>query len=126
MDKLQRMERILINGEWYVKESKEDVNIDFTFTNSCIVETDKFCFEAIRCMRDDNKSYYPDISIDVTKKEGDMSDLTKEYWDNPSFFKGLLNRDNQCIEDLSDFVEDSYNQQVFLKMLEKLNEIGWI
>ena len=102
MDKLQGMERILINNEWYVKESsqevEEDIDVDFTFTNSCIVETDNFCFEAVRYMKDDNESYYPNISIDVTIKKGDRKNWKKEYWENPEWMRGIMANDKNCIE----------------------------
>ena len=130
MDKLQGMERILINNEWYVKESsqaiKEDIDVDFMFSNSCVVETDNFRFEAVRMMKDDNEGYYPGISIDVTIKEGDRKDWTKEYWDNPDFFIGILDGDKDCIELFTDIVTEKYDQQVFLKMLNKLKEIEWL
>jgi hypothetical protein len=124
------MERILINNEWYVKESsqepEEDIKVDFMFSNSCIVETDKFCFEATRCMKDGNVEYYPDISIDVTKKEGDRKDWGKEYWDGTRWMRGVLNGDTECLAGLAEYVTDAYNQKVFMKLLEKLDEIGWL
>jgi|GEM_PF-2444134 len=124
------MERILINNEWYVKESsqapKEDIKVDFMFSNSCIVETDKFCFEATRCMKDGNVEYYPDISIDVTKKEGDRKDWGKEYWDGNEWMRGVLNGDTKCLAGLAEYVTDAYNQKVFMKLLKKLGEIGWL
>jgi len=130
MDKLQGMERILINNEWYVKESsqevEEDIDVDFTFTNSCIVETDNFCFEAVRCMKDDNESYYPNISIDVTIKKGIRMDWKKEYWDNPEWMRGIMANDKNCIEEFTYTVTDKYDQQVFIKMLWKLDDMGWL
>jgi hypothetical protein len=126
MDKLQGMERILINGEWYVKETKEDIDVDFMFSNSCTVETDNYYFEATRCIKNDNERYYPDISIDVTIKEGIRMDWTKEYWDNTAFLLGILDGDKYYIELFTDVVTDKYDQQVFLKMLNKLKEIEWL
>ena len=120
------MERILINGEWYVKETKEDIDVDFTFTNSCIVETDNYCFEAVRCMKDDNESFYPDISIDVTIKEGDRKNWKKEYWDNPKWMRGIMAGDKNCLEELIETVPEKYDHEVFFKMLFKLDEIGWL
>lgn len=123
------MERILINNEWYVKESSqavEDINVDFMFSNSCIVETDNFCFEATRCMKDGNVEYYPDISIDVTIKEGDRKNWKTEYWDNPEWMRGVLTNDEKCIEELRETVTEKYDQRVLLKLLCKLDEIGWL
>ena len=130
MDKLQGMERILINNEWYVKESsqevEEDIDVDFTFTNSCIVETDNFCFEAVRCMKDDNESYYPDISIDVTIKKGDRNIWREECWDNTAWLKGVMVKNKQSLDLLAETVTDRYDQQVFIKMLWKLDDMGWL
>ena len=130
MDKLQGMERILINNEWYVKESsqevEEDIDVDFTFTNSCIVETDNFCFEAVRCMKDDNESYYPDISIDVTIKKGDRKNWGNEFWDNTAWLKGVMANDKESLENFTTVVTEKYDQQVFIKMLWKLDKIGWL
>ena len=124
------MERILINNEWYVKESsqepEEDINVDFHFTNSCIVETDNFCFEAVRMLKSDNEGFYPDISIDVTIKKGIRMDWTKEYWDNNEWLKGVMANDKNCLEELTETVTEKYDQQVFLKMLCKLDDIGWL
>ena len=124
------MERILINNEWYVKESsqaiKEDIDVDFMFSNSCTVETDNFCFEATRFMKDDNETYYPDITMDVTIKEGDRKNWKTEYWDNPAFLLGILDGDKDYIELFTDIVTEKYDQQVFLKMLNKLKEIEWL
>jgi len=124
------MERILINNEWYVKESsqepEEDIDVDLHFTNSCIVETDNFCFEATRCMKDGNVEYYPDISIDVTIKQGERKDWCEEYWDNPEWMRGVLNGDTKCLADLAETVTEKYDQQVLIKMLCKLDEIGWL
>jgi hypothetical protein len=124
------MERILINNEWYVKESsqevEEDIDVDFHFTNSCIVETDNFCFEAIRMLKSDNEGFYPDISIDVTIKKGDIKSWKKEFWDNPEWMRGIMAGDKNCLEELIETVTDRYDQQVFIKMLWKLDKIGWL
>ena len=124
------MERILINNEWYVKESsqdpEEDINVDFMFSNSCIVETDNFCFEATRDMKDDNEGFYPDISIDVTIKEGDRKNWKTEYWDNPEWMRRVLTNDKNCLEEFKETVKEKYDQQVLLKLLCKLDEIGWL
>ena len=118
-------DRIQINGEWYVKEKQEEINVDYTFTKSCIVEIDNFAFEATKIMRD-YESYYPDVSIEVTIKEGDRKNWRTEYWDNTDFFTGILDGDKDCIEDFTDTITEKYDQQVFLNMLNKLKEIEWL
>lgn len=124
------MERILINGDWYVKESsqevEENINVDFTFTNSCTVDTDNFRFEAVRYMMDDNEGFYPNISIDVTIKKGDRKSWSEEFWDNPLWLKGVMNNDNESLESFTAIVKEKYDQQVFIKMLFKLNDMGWL
>ena len=121
------MERILINGDWYVKEStSEEIVNDYTFTNSCILETDNFCFEATRCMKDDNIEYYPDITMDLTKKEGDRKNWKIESWDNPDFLRGILDGDDDCLRDLSETVSEPYDIRVFIQMLVDLKEKGWL
>ena len=59
------MDRIEINGVWYVKEDKPTTpdltEKDLTFTKSCVYETGDYCWEASLISKDNGKEFYRDI-----------------------------------------------------------------
>ena len=64
------MDRIEINGVWYVKEEyvKEDkldlTEKDVTFSKSCVYETGDYCWEAVMLSKDNGENFYPDLEIE--------------------------------------------------------------
>jgi hypothetical protein len=102
------MERIQINGEWYVKESEikdflikseEELDLIPTHTESLILETSEFCFEATRCYRDNDEGFYNGIDIEFTdKRPARREDWIIENWDNMSWIKGVFENDPESIK----------------------------
>ena len=100
------MERIEINGTWYVRETPEtqpterhelSIILDPTHTENLIYESDKYCFEVSRIYRDEG-SFYPGVCIDVTDKRLPRVEWKTEYWDNESFFVGVYEGDEEALK----------------------------
>ena len=121
------MERIQINGEWYIKETNpevvEPVELDFTHTESLIYETSKYCFEVSRIYRDDDITFYGGIYIQFTdKRSADRKNWIEEYWDNNSFYIGVYENDESCIEDALESMDQegiTTLQQIVKQLIEK-------
>lgn len=126
------MERIEINGEWYVKEStlstqqhEEEIILDSTHSECLIYESDKYCFEATRIYRDDDVSFYPDISIRFTDKRGGKLNWKEEYWDNEDWMlKVFINHPSTIEEILESVCKEGLKQFQFV--LKDLIEKGWL
>jgi hypothetical protein len=62
-------DRIQINGEWYVKESTtyevHQKELDLTYFEGCVYETDKYRFEVTRLYKDYSKNEFYSSSIDI-------------------------------------------------------------
>jgi len=121
------MERIQVNGEWYIKETPpevvEPVELDFTHTESLIYETDKYCFEVSRIYRDDDITFYNGIDIQFTdKRSADRTNWIEEYWDNNSFYIGVYENDESCIADALESMDQegiTTLQQIVKQLIEK-------
>jgi hypothetical protein len=119
------MDRIEINGVWYVKEDKPTkldlTEKDVTFSKSCVYETDDYCWEATLISKDNGKEFYPDLEIEFTDKKID----TIEYWDNPLWLNKILILDGdkkeieEAKKDMSDKGIEDFT--AFLKFLRKEN-----
>ena len=119
------MDRIEINGVWYVKEDKPNkldlTEKDVTFSKSCVYETDDYCWEATLLSKDNGKEFYPDLEIEFTDKKID----TIEYWDNPLWLNKILilDGDKKEIEEAKKDMSDQGLKDftAFLKFLRKEN-----
>ena len=122
------MERIQINGEWYVKETTSDIEIeesevlDYTHCDVLIYETDKYCFEVNRIYRDDDITFYGGINIEFTDKRYPREKWKNEYWDNNSFYIGVYENDESCIADALESMDQegiTTLQQIVKQLIEK-------
>ena len=120
--------RINVNGTWYIKEDQSvetQIEIDPTFSESCTVETDKYCYEASR-LKKDNDTFYDDISIEVTTKTGIRSDWRSDYWDHNAWLIGVLEGNEDSLPEFYKAIPEGNEQAIFYLLLEKLVEIGWL
>ena len=104
--------RIQINGTWYVKEDsipqptpmapKFDAALATHF-EGYVYETDEYCWEATRIYKDGDMGFYEGISIEFTNKN------TKEveYWDNDSWMKNVLHKDEEAVEGARESMNDN-------------------
>jgi hypothetical protein len=120
------MERIQINGEWYIKETTpevvEQVELDFTHTESLIYETTKYCFEVSRIYRDDDITFYDVVNIEFTDKRYPRDEWKTEYWDNELFIIGVYENDEDYIEDALETMDQegiTTLQQIAKQLIEK-------
>ena len=120
------MERIQINGEWYIKETTpevvEQIELDPTHCDVLIYETTKYCFEVNRIYRDDDITFYGGINIEFTDKRYPREKWKNEYWDNNSFYIGVYENDESCIEDALESMDQegiTTLQQIVKQLIEK-------
>jgi hypothetical protein len=115
------MDRIEINGIWYVKEdtiSKEEViELNPIHSEEITVENSDFCFVASKLFGDDTVTQLGDIDIKFTDKR--VKPWKEEYWDNISFIKGVSNKVPDSLELLPNFTASQIKYlQAFLQYLK--------
>ena len=100
------MERIEINGTWYVRETPEiqpmeqhelSIILDPTHTENLIYESDKYCFEVCRIYKDEG-CFYPGVDIEFTDKRLPRVEWKTEYWDNDQWMIGVYEGDEEALE----------------------------
>ena len=117
------MDRIEINGVWYVKEDKPTkldlTEKDVTFSKSCTYEIGDYCWEALMLSKDNGENFYPDLDIEFTDKKLE----TTEYWDNFIWLNHILDGDQVAIEEAKKDMSDQGFEdfKAFLKFLRKEN-----
>lgn len=126
--------RIEINGVWYVREDAINDSLDIldeeemglTWTEECVYENDDYCFVASRIKKDDSEEFYPDIDIKFTdKRYHGKTEFVEEYWDNNSWFRGILENNPESLEHLREALCDKGVKQ-FKMFLRKLVEVKWL
>jgi hypothetical protein len=116
------MNRIEINGVWYVKEDKPNkldlTEKDVTFSKSCVYETGDYCWEATLISKDNGKEFYS-VEIEFTDKKINKT----EYWDNPLWLNEILDGNKKEIEEAKKDMSDQGLEDftAFLKFLRKEN-----
>ena len=123
--KIKVMDRIEINGFWYVKEDtiskEEDIELNPIHSEEITVENSDFCFIASRMFKDDKESYY-DVDIKFTDKR--IKVWKEEYWDNINFIKGVLENDPVFLKELPDFTTSQI--KYFKAFLQYLKDKNWL
>lgn len=128
--------RIEINGVWYVREDAindaldhlEEDEVELIFSKECLYETDNYCFVASKIRKDDSEESYQDTSITVKEKiNGDQDSWKEEYWDNDSWFKGILEGNPESIQSLNnDTTLCEQGKREFKSFLHTLKKEGWL
>jgi len=122
------MDRIEINGVWYVKEetaTKKHIELVPTHFEVFVVENDEFCFEATRIFRDDGTPYENCVSIECTdKRSSDRKDWETEHWDNNEWLRGVLKNNPDSWKELPDM--GSKNILFLQTFLQYLTDKGWL
>ena len=122
------MKTINIDGVEYalvpVGKLEPEVEIHIIRSEARTIESDKYCFEAVRLERSDAPgTYFEGIDIEFTDKR--QKPWKEEYWDNPTWMKGVLTNDPESLENLRESVclQGEAELKTFLK---ELKEEGWI
>jgi len=127
--------RIQINGVWYVKEdqtpttaSPYEIDEDkLTYSESCVYENDKYCFEATRIFQEyDLGKFYGDVlDIEFTDKRGGKGNWITEQWDNIIWCNFVLERNHHSIETLRESMCFE-GVETFISFLKILKNKGWL
>lgn len=123
-------DRIQIDGVWYVKEDTNNTNteIDYTWSESCIVENEKYILEATRVRPKMMAEFYKDITIEIKHKQTDNT----IYIDNTNYMLNILDWDDQAqTHDWEQTLEDVFNNDIMVqtmlsRLILKLIEADWI
>ena len=127
--------RIQINGVWYVKEGQTpttalsyEIDEDkLTYSESCVYENDKYCFEATRIFQEyDLGKFYGDVlDIEFTDKRGGKGNWITEQWDSIYWLNGVLERNHDSIETLRESMCFE-GVETFISFLKILKNKGWL
>jgi len=127
--------RIQINGVWYVKEDQTPTTTLFhmiyenklTYSQSCVYENEKYCFEATRTFQDyDLGKFYGDtLDIEFTDKRKGIGKWITEEWDSIYWFNGVLERNHDSVETLRESVCFE-GVETFISFLKILKNKGWL
>ena len=118
-------DRIQIDGVWYVREQQEpEVKIDIIRSESRTIESDKYCFDAVRLERSDAPgTYYDGIDVRFTDKR--ERPWKEDHWDNDAWMRGVLINDPESLGHLKESV-CSQGEAEFKTFLKALKEEGWL
>ena len=129
------MERIQINGEWFVNESdvkdilstsEEELDLIPTHVESLILENSEFCFEATICYRDNDEDFYDQIDIEFTDKRASRKqDWKTEHWDGMEWFIGIYENDPDSIKMAKESLNDE-GLKVFKHLINHLVKREWL
>lgn len=123
------MDRIEINGVWYVKETtteKEYIELDPTHFEGYVVENDNFCFEATRIFKDDGTPYDNCCDIECTDKRFEnRKDWKTEHWDNNEWLRGVSKNNPKSINELPASMGNK-NILFLQSFLQYLTDKGWL
>ena len=61
-------DKIQIDDVWYIREDQSEKKLDVTNFIGCVYENDEYAWEATKIYKDDDKTFYPDVSIKFTDK----------------------------------------------------------
>lgn len=127
------MERIEINGEWYVKESsltktqpEDSIHIESTLCQHLIFETDECCFDVSRIYRDDEETFYDGVEIKFTdKRPADRDNWKIEHWDNDRWLVNVLNNNEEALLSARESLSERGISELKY-VIRQLIERGWI
>ena len=96
------MNRIQINGIWYVPENSQDVVVIEPDREECYtVENSDFYFKAIRIFDQEENSFFDNIDIHFIDKRPNKP-KPQDTWDNNDWMIRILENDDASREDLPD------------------------
>ena len=96
------MNRIQINGIWYVPENSQDVVVIEPDREECYtVENSDFYFKAIRIFDQEENSFFDNIDIHFIDKRPNKP-KQQDTWDNNDWMIRILENDDASMEDLPD------------------------
>ena len=121
-------DRIQLNGEWYVREqSNPEPELDITDNiirfRGILHESDKYVFEATIIRKPGSEFEYYDC--DIKFKDKRTRPWIEDFWDNPTWVKGVLNNNPESLEELRKTVCPQ-GEAEFKAFLKVLKQEGWL
>ena len=123
------MNRIQINGEWYVKEDQSNETqklIDesnITHFKGCVYENDDYAWEATIIQKTDSEEYYDGVDIKFTDKR--CKPWKEDHWDSNSWMVGVYNDDKYSLTDAQKLM-DKKGIETFKEFIGYLIELNYI
>ena len=110
------MNRIKINGEWYIKELVQPQEYDILSYEVLEIDEDGFRLEGVKLhVKGDKYTTY--ITVD---NKGN----TSEHWDNEDFIKGLADNNGESWNEIMDLPTNIFNGIECL--VKEMRNKGWI
>ena len=115
--------RIKIGDVWYVKEEQPNqIKMDVTTFNGRTYESDLYCFEATRILKDDGTPYEC-CDIEVTDKR--VKPWKVEHLDNPKWFIGVEENHPESMDEAHVMFCDRGIEE-FRAFVRDLIKVGWL
>jgi hypothetical protein len=113
-------DKIQIDGVWYIREDQSEKKLDVTNFIGCVYENDEYVWEATKIYQDDDKTFYPGVSIKFTDKR--VKPWKEEYWDNEAWILGILI--DESIDEVKESMSDKGIKE-FKQFVKMLIEKDW-
>lgn len=127
------MERIQINGVWYIKETNSEFN-DFIsefnedqvlYNKSCLFETNEYLWEAKLMTHKNGKNLYPEGGLFIEFTDKNENYKHKELWDNTSWMLGVYHNEKDSLIDAADTMDEE-GIETFKDFIGHLIELNWL
>ena len=113
-------DRILIEGEWYVRESTlHEAKLELIWSETVETSTKDYSWTVVRLKKDSEGFYDPYVEF-LDKATG-----KEEMWDNHLWLKRVLDGDLDAMVEARESM-DNQGVRDFIQFLKKLRENEWI
>ncbi len=122
---MNNMDRIQINGVWYVREDQayqESIQLDPTNYHGCVVENDEFVIKATKLYDESGDRYYDALDIKFTDKR--HKPWKEETWDNNKWMNDVLNNVPTSLADITNIGPNGV--QFIRAFLKHLKNKEWL
>ena len=124
--------RIKIDDVWYVREDSiddpmdhledEEIEMDVTTFDGRVFETDLYCFEATRILKDDGTPY-EGCDIKLTDKR--VKPWKEEHLDNPIWYIGVLENNPESMDEAHELLCKQGIKE-FRAFVRNLISVDWL
>ena len=117
--------RIKIGDVWYVREEQpiEEIEMDITAFDGRVYESDLYCFEATRTLKDDGFAYNDSCYIELTDKR--VKPWKVNSLDNSKWFIGVLENNSESMDEAHEMFCDRGIAE-FRAFVRDLISVGWL
>lgn len=122
------MDRIKINGEWYIKEKNAPSVSAELFDPTCyttrLYETGGYTFEATQILKEDGGIWEDTLTMEITYHSPNFEEY-KEHIDNPNWLLGIHKEDKDSLK----HVDEGMTAQGLAELkavIKDLIKVGWL